>query len=67
MKLYDLSNNLLTLKNNELFDRLQGQKIPDISLLNQDESLLKLNRNDTFRLVLYFYPMTVNPNKALNC
>ena len=65
MKLYDLSNNLLTLKNNELFDRLQGQKIPDISLLNQDESLLKLNRNDTFRLVLYFYPMTGNPNKAL--
>jgi len=65
MKFYDLSNNLPILENDELFDRLHGQKIPEISLLNQDESLLKLNRNDTFRLVLYFYPMTGNPNKVL--
>ena len=40
-------------------------KLPEISLPNQDGRKLSLNRRDTFRLVLYFYPMTGNPNKPL--
>ena len=42
-----------------------NKEIPSISLLNQDGNLLKLNRTDTFRLVLYFYSMTGNPKKKL--
>ena len=44
---------------------LLHQSIADISLLNQDGNFLKLNRNDTFRIVLYCYPMTGNPWKPL--
>ena len=46
-------------------DHLLNTSLPDISLLNQQQNLLKLKRADTFRLVLYFYPMTGNPNKLL--
>ena len=41
------------------------KKIPEISLPNQDGNFLKLNRIDTFRLVIYCYPMTGHPNKPL--
>ena len=46
-------------------NHLLNTSLPDISLLNQQQNLLKLKRADTFRLVLYFYPMTGNPNKLL--
>ena len=46
-------------------NHLFNKRLPDISLLNQDGNLLKLNRKDTFRLVLYCYPMTGHPNKPL--
>lgn len=39
--------------------------MPEISLPNQYGNLLNLNRSETFRLVIYFYPMTGNPVKAL--
>ena len=39
--------------------------IPPISLPNQDGILLKLNRLDTFRIVLYCYPMTGRPDRPL--
>ena len=39
--------------------------LPAISLKNQHGNLLNLKRSDTFRLILYFYPMTGNPNKIL--
>ena len=52
-------------KNDGLCNHLFNKKLPNISLPNQDGNLLKLNRNDTFRLVLYCYPMTGNPNKPL--
>ena len=48
-----------------LSDHLLNMKLPEISLPNQDGRILSLNRRDTFRLVLYFYPMTGNPNKPL--
>ena len=46
-------------------DHLTQAPLPLVSLPNQDGNLLKLNRTDTFRLVIYFYPMTGNPNKML--
>ena len=39
--------------------------IPPISLPNQDGNFLRLNRLDTFRIVLYCYPMTGRPDKPL--
>ncbi len=44
---------------------LVNKPLPSISLPNQGGNLLKLNRTDTFRLVVYFYSMTGNPNKKL--
>ena len=39
--------------------------LPDISLPNQYGNLLKMNRSDTFRIVLYFFPMTGRPDQPL--
>ena len=39
--------------------------LPPIALKNQHGNLLNLKRSDTFRLIIYFYPMTGNPNKIL--
>ena len=44
---------------------LLGKIIPDISLSNQDGNDLKLKREASFRIVLYCYPMTGNPQKPL--
>ena len=46
-------------------DHLLNSRIPNISLPNQDGNELKLNRNDTFRIILYCYPMTGSPKKKL--
>ena len=46
-------------------DHLINAKIPEISLPNQDGVYLKLNRNDTFRLVIYCFPMTGRPDRQL--
>ena len=47
------------------YDHLLNKSMPSISLRNQDGNLLKLNRMDTFRLVIYFFSMTGNPKKKL--
>ena len=39
---------------------LINRKFPDISLPNQYGNYLKLNRSDTFRLVIYFYSLTIS-------
>ena len=44
---------------------LKNTNFPNISLPNQDGNLLNLDRLDTFRMVLYFYPMTGRPDKPL--
>ena len=44
---------------------LLGKIIPNISLPNQDDIYRKLKRPDSFRIVLYCYPMTGNPKKSL--
>ena len=46
-------------------DHLLSKFLPDISLKNQQGNLLKIKRSDTFRLILYFYSMTGNPNESL--
>ena len=65
MDLSNLSNNLLVQQDDGACNHLTNFKIPTISLPNQDGNLLKLNRIDTFRLVLYCYPMTGRPDKPL--
>ncbi len=52
-------------KKDNTCDHLFNFSLPSISLPNQEGNLLKLNRSDTFRLVIYFYSMTGNPNKKL--
>ena len=53
------------LNDDGLCSHLINKKIPNISLPNQDGTYLKLNRSDTFRLVVYFYSLTGNPEKKL--
>jgi len=65
MNLSELPSNLPIPENDGSCDHLLHQKIPEISLLNQDGNFLRLNRNDTFRIVLYCYPMTGHPDKLL--
>ena len=43
------------------FQNLSGKLLPAISLPNQDGNFLKLNRSDTFRLVIYFFSLTGTP------
>lgn len=52
-------------ENDNPCDHLFNKSLPQISLPNQEGNLLKLYRSDTFRLVIYFYPMTGNPKKKL--
>ncbi len=46
-------------------DKLLDKIMPSISLPNQADNLLQLNREETFRLVFYFYSMTGHPKKKL--
>lgn len=46
-------------------NKLINMQLPIISLPNQDGNMLQLKRNDSFRLVIYFYSMTGHPNKKL--
>ena len=57
--------NLQMSKDDGASDHLYGEEIPNISLENQDGNLLKLKRLDTFRLAIYFFSMTGNPQKKL--
>ena len=52
-------------ENKNDYDFLINTSLPLISLPNQWDNLLKLNRDDSFRLVIYFYSMTGDPNKKL--
>ena len=60
-----LPTNLPKPKQDGACDHLLNTKIPDISLPTQDGNFLKLNRTDTFRLVIYCYPMTGHPKRPL--
>ena len=61
----DLPTNLQEPKNNDIYNLLVNSTIPEILLPNQDDNLLKLYRHDTFRIVLFCYPMTGHPDQPL--
>ena len=44
---------------------LEKSSIPSISLPNQEGNLLRLDRSDTFRMIVYFFPMTGRPDLPL--
>ena len=60
----DYSNTSI-LEDDGAANHLKNKSIPDISLPNQQGNLLRLHRADTFRMVLYFFPMTGRPDKSL--
>ena len=60
-----LPKNLPIPKQDGACDHLLNTKISDISLPTQDGNFLQLNRTDTFRLVIYCYPMTGHPKRTL--
>lgn len=60
----DFSNTSI-IKDDGASDHLIGKSIPNISLPNQNGNFLCLDRSDTFRMVLYFFPMTGRPDRQL--
>tara|TARA_Y100000590_G_scaffold470176_1_gene662549 strand:+ start:138 stop:701 length:564 start_codon:yes stop_codon:yes gene_type:complete len=60
-----LPKDILIPKDDGLCNHLYGMEIPDISLLTTNGDYLKLRRKESFRLVLYFYPMTGRPDAKL--
>ena len=46
-------------------NHLKNLNIPSISLPNQEGNYLRLDRLDTFRMILYFFPMTGRPDMPL--
>jgi peroxiredoxin len=59
------NSNASSLQNDGDMNSLKNTNFPNISLPNQDGNLLNLHRPDTFRMVLYFYPMTGRPDRPL--
>ena len=64
MDLTKLPDNLPVPDDDGACNHLTNFTIPPISLPNQDGNLLRLNRLDTFRIVLYCYPMTGSPDRS---
>ena len=46
-------------------NHLKNTNIPSILLPNQEGNFLRLDRSDTFRMILYFFPMTGRPDMPL--
>jgi len=65
MNFTDLPTNLPKPSNDGACDHLLGISIPDISLPTQNGNLLKIKRLDTFRLVIFCFPMTGHPDRPL--
>lgn len=58
-------SNTLNQKDKEDAKHLKNKSFPNISLPNQEGNLLRLHRFDTFRIVLYLFPMTGRPDRPL--
>ena len=65
MNLSILPSNLPVPEDDGACKHLLNTSVPSVSLANQDGNLLKLNRNDTFRVMLFCFPMTGHPEKPL--
>jgi len=46
-------------------NHLKNLNIPSISLPNQEGNHLRLDRSDTFRMIIYFFPLTGRPDMPL--
>ena len=46
-------------------NHLKYLNIPSISLPNQEGNYLRLDRSDTFRMIIYFFPRTGRPDMKL--
>ena len=60
-----MSSSLVAPEDDGACNHLLNSYLPLVSLENQDGNLLKLKRKDTFRIVLYCFPMTGHPEKPL--
>ena len=60
----DFSNTYI-LEDDDSTRHLKNMSIPDISLPNQEGIFLSLNRLDTFRVVMYFFPMNGRPDSDM--
>jgi len=60
-----MSSSLVAPEDDGACNHLLNSYLPLVSLENQDGNLLKLKRKDTFRIVLYCFPMTGHPKKPL--
>ena len=65
MDLTKLPNDLPIPEDDGACNHLTNFIIPPISLPNQDGNFLRLNRLDTFRIILYCFPMTGRPDRSL--
>ena len=65
MNLSIMPSDLPVPENDGACRHLLNTSIPSLSLANQDGNLLKLKRKDTFRIILYCFPMTGHPGKSL--
>jgi len=65
MEYKNLSKELPVPEDDGACNHLINSILPDISLPNQYGNLLKMNRSDTFRIVIYFFPMTGRPDRQL--
>ena len=59
------NSNTSSPQNDGDMNTLKNTNFPNISLPNQDGNFLNLHRSDTFRMILYFYPMTGRPDRPL--
>ena len=57
--------NRLIIEEDGAVKHLKNKCIPNISLPNQDGILLRLDRSDTFRIVIFFFSMTGRPDRPL--
>lgn len=56
---------IIILEDDGASDHLKNNTIPNISLPNQEGNPLRLNRTDTFRIILFFFSMTGRPDRPL--
>ena len=51
-------------ENDGASDHLENSSIPSISLQNQEGNFLRLDRSDTFRMILYLFPRQDYPQMS---
>ena len=60
-----LPKELLIPKDDGLCNHLIGKEIPNVSLISSSGDYVKLRRQESFKLIVYCYPMTGRPDEPL--